>query len=75
MVLVIWDYNDKVYSKMFKLEDIMHKKELKLNGRKPNKLIIPENLYTDKTKNKLKKLCAYTAKIVTIKDKHDIQRT
>jgi len=75
MVLVIWDYNEKVYSKMFKLEDIMYKKELKLNSRKPNKLIIPENLYTDKVKKKLKKLCAYSTKIVTIKDKHDIQRT
>jgi len=75
MVLVIWDYNNKVYSKMFKLDDIMHKKELRLNGRKPNKLIIPEDLYIDKTKKKLKKLCAYNAKAVTIKDKHDIQRT
>ena len=67
MILFIWDYNDKVYSKMFNLSKVMDVKELKVNGRKPNKVIIPSTLYKDKFVKKVKKLSAYNAIIVEAK--------
>ena len=69
MILLIWDYNDKVYTKMYTTDDIMSKKELKVNGRKANKVILPKKEITPNMSKKLKRICAYNVVIVPIKDK------
>ena len=63
-ILVIWDYNNQIFTKLYLHNNLPE--SLSLNGRKPNRVIIPESIYDD-TYNDIKPLTAYKAMIVKAK--------
>ena len=63
IVIAIWDKEDRVLTRTIVVDK--NTKELKLNGRKPNRLIIPESLTDRKLLRKIKSIGSYDC--VTIK--------
>jgi len=65
IIIAIWDRNDEVLTRTIVLDS--KTKELKLNGKKPNKLKIPESC-TDKTLlRRAKSIGSYGCKIIKAK--------
>lgn len=62
IIVAIWDKDEEVYTRSVLVDDKV--KVLKLKGKKPNKLIIPESLTDRRTLRKVKGLAAYGATIV-----------
>lgn len=63
LAIAIWDRVDKVVTRTVDLS--MGKKELKMNGRKPNRFIVPESIDNEPKLLKLvKSLGTYDCKIV-----------
>ena len=62
-VLMIWDSPDAVYTKMaFPVKNEM---EFKWRGQKPTKMIIPENINTEKVQNLAKKNIHYAGLVIS----------
>lgn len=62
LVVAIWDKGSDVLTRSVLVDDSV--KVLKLGGKKPNKLIIPESLTDKRTLRKIKGLATYGATIV-----------
>lgn len=62
IVIAIWDLTDKVMTRPIELTS--RTKELKLNGRKPNKIIVPESLIDSKLLKKVKRLGSFNCMII-----------
>ena len=63
LVVAIWDKDaEKVLTRSIVVD--AYTKELKLNGKKPNKIIVPESCKNGKLLKKIKKIGCYGCKIV-----------
>jgi len=62
LIVAIWDGEEDVKTRSVIVT--MKSKEIKLNGKKPNKVIVPESLIDIGLIRKVKSLCAYNCKIV-----------
>lgn len=62
IVIAIWELAESVVTRSVVVDN--KTKELKMNGRKPNKLIIPESLIDRKLLRKVKSIGAYNCKVV-----------
>jgi len=62
LIVAIWDGEKDVKTRSVIVT--MKSKEIKLNGKKPNKVIVPESLIDIGLIRKVKSLCAYNCKIV-----------
>lgn len=62
IVIAIWELAESVVTRSVVVDN--KTKELKMNGRKPNKLIIPESLIDMKLLRKVKSIGAYNCKVV-----------
>lgn len=68
IIVAIWDKNpDKVLTRPYVVST--RSKELKLDGRKPNKLIVPESVTDKVLLRKIKKIGSYDCKIIKAKGK------
>ena len=62
IVIAIWELAESVVTRSVVVDN--KTKELKMNGRKPNKLIIPESLIDMKLLRKVKSIGSYNCKVV-----------
>jgi|SaaInl8_200m_RNA_FD_contig_101_124977_length_3078_multi_3_in_0_out_0_4 hypothetical protein len=62
IIVAIWDMENSTATRSVVVDN--KSKELKLNGKKPNKMIVPESLIDVKLLRKVKSLGAYNCKIV-----------
>jgi len=62
LIVAIWDGEEDVKTRTVLVT--MKSKELKLNGKKPNKVIVPESLIDIGLIRKIKNMCTYNCKIV-----------
>ena len=62
IIVAIWDMENSTATRSVVVDN--KSKELKLNGKKPNKRIVPETLIDVKLLRKVKSLGAYNCKIV-----------
>jgi len=63
LVIAMWEYKDKVVTRTIVVDS--KSKEIKLNGKKPNRMIVPESCIDIKLLRKIKNMSAYNCKIVT----------
>jgi len=62
LVVAIWDREDEVITRSVVVDK--NTKMLKLNGKKPNKLIVPESLTDRRLLRKVKDIGTYGCQIV-----------
>lgn len=62
LVVAIWDKDDKVITRSVVVDK--DTKMLKLNGKKPNKIIVPESLTDRRLLRKIKDIGTYGCQIV-----------
>ena len=62
IITAIWNYKDKVLTRPIELSK--YTKELKVDGRRPNRIIIPESLKDKVLLRKVKRIGSYNCKIV-----------
>ena len=67
IVVAIWDKDEGVYTRSVLVD--AKTKELKMNGKKCNKVIIPESCTDKVLLRKIKSICSYDCKKVVAKGK------
>lgn len=67
IVVCIWDKGDEVYTRSIVVDS--KTKELKMNGKKCNKVIVPESCTDKVLLRKIKSICSYDCKKVIAKGK------
>lgn len=66
-VVCIWDKTENVYTRTVIVDS--RTKELKMNGKKPNKVIVPESCTDKVLLRKIKSICSYDCVKVIAKGK------
>ena len=67
LVVCLWDKSDEVYTRSVIVDS--KTKELKMNGKKCNKVIIPESCTDKVLLRKIKSICSYDCIKVVAKGK------
>ena len=67
LVVCLWDKSDEVYTRSVIVDS--KTKELKMNGKKCNKVIIPESCTDKVLLRKIKSICSYDCVKVIAKGK------
>lgn len=67
IVVCIWDKGDEVFTRSIEVNG--KTKELKMNGKKPNKMIVPESVIDKVLLRRIKSIGSYDCQIIKAKGK------
>jgi len=67
MIIAVWDKGEEAFTRPIVVDS--KTKELKMNGRKPNRAIVPESCKDKVLLRKIKSICSYDCNIVVAKGK------